>query len=176
MLENNMDETEKNPPDNKEEQGKKPEEQGQQQPAEENKVEEPKTQESTDPTSQETAETEQPSLVKTKKEEKKSIFIKYKPFIIAVIIIGVTIAAGIILALNLGKLTQRGPKTEEEVTPVATPQPTLPPVILTIQESSPSAQQATPSSKFEELLKLQEAEEATASETPTATQEAGPTQ
>jgi hypothetical protein len=159
-----MDQTQGNPPEEKKEETPQPTPQ-------ETKPEETKPQEAT-PHPQETPEAQQPHLIETEsKEEKKSFFAEHKSFILALIIIVITIIAGIALALNLGKLTQRGPK-EEEVTPVITPQPTRPPAIPTIIETSPSAQEATPSSKFEELLKEQE--EATPSQE--ASGQAQPTQ
>lgn len=168
---NDMDETEQKPPENQGEQGNPPEEKKEeapQQSAEEAKPEETKPQESPEPTSQEKPEAQQPHLIETKKQEKKSIRLPNKSFIIAIITIVITIAGGIILALNLGKLTKRTPKTEEEVTtPEITPKPTLPPAIPTIQK-------ATPSSEFEELLQPQKSKEATPSKT--ATEQAQPTQ
>ena len=158
-----MDQTQGDPPEEKKEETPQPA--PQETKPEETKPQEPTTQ------PQETPEAQQPHLIETKKEEKKSFFKEHKSFVLAFIIIVITIIAGIVLALNLGELTQRGPK-EEEIAPVVTPQPTRPPVIPTIKETSPSAQEATPSSKFEELLK--EPEEASPSQE--ATEQAQPTQ
>lgn len=173
MLGFKMDEAEKTPPENKpiikEEQEKKPEEQNQQQPASESKIETA----SAPSTPQEPSQAQQPNLVETKKKEKKPLKLPHKSFFIATLTIGITIVAGIVLALNLGKLMQREAKTKK-TTPVVTPEQTLSPAIPTI--SSPSNKEATPASKFKELLKPQETKEATASETPTATQEATATQ
>lgn len=181
-----MDEEEKKQPAQQPEQSDKPgekSEQSQQQGSSENQSEETRTQESPPSTPQEEAPMQQPHLVGATQEKKKGISLPsipslpHKSFIIAIITIGVTIAAGIAIAVNVGKLTQRGPKTKEEVTtPQIIPRPTLPPKRPTIQESSPSGQEATPSSSFEELLDLEQSEEATPSGPRVATEQAQPTQ
>lgn len=173
-----MDQESEKPQQSQPSQQNKPE-QTQQQPPEGSKPEKAKIQPSPPTGTQEAPKTQQPSLIKKKEEKKRKIQISAPPksFIIAVITIGVTIAAGVAIAIYLGKMTKKEPKIQDKgTTPTVAPIPTRPLAMPTIQESLPSPQETTPSSSFEELLQPQKTQEAAPSESQTATKEATPTQ
>ena len=120
-------------------------------------------------------QTFQPSLMEAKKEEKKKIALP-KSFLIAAVTIILTITAGVVIALYLGKMTQRGPKQDQSS---ETKTPTLPvsttPVIKeSMQESSRSGKESTGSGSFESFLNQQESQEASASGPRVSTQSALP--
>ena len=121
-------------------------------------------------------QTFQPSLMEAKKEEKKKMVIPPKSFIIAAVTIILTIAAGVVIALYLGKMTQRGLK-QDETGETATPtQPASPTPLReeSVQESSQSGKESTGSGSFESFLDQQETQEASASGPQVSTQSALP--
>lgn len=122
-------------------------------------------------------QTEQPSLVETAKEDKKKSFpMPTKSFIIALFTILSTITAGVAIAVYLGKLTSRVPKDQ-------TPEPELdqssqivtPPVSVQEPSTPSGVKPASPSSNFQDLLRLEEEKQSSPS-SPDATQPSQPLQ
>ena len=114
--------------------------------------------------------------METKKDEKKKKALP-KSFMIAAATVILTITAGVVIALYLGKMTQRGPKQEEtnETTPTPTqPVNTTPFREESMQESSQSGKESTGSGSFESFLNLQKSQEASASGPQVSTESALP--
>ena len=121
-------------------------------------------------------QTFQPSLMETKKDEKKKKALP-KSFMIAAATIVLTITAGVVIALYLGKMTQRGPKqdeTGETTTSPTLPESTTPVIEESMQESSQSGKESTGSGSFESFLNLQKSQEASASGPQVSTESALP--
>lgn len=100
-------------------------------------------------------QTLQPSLVKKEETVTRKLPLP-RSFLLAVITILVTIIAGVAIARYLGRMTQRGPLTESL--------PQITPVEQSLEE--PVENESTPSpledpGRFDELLNLEENEEAT---------------
>lgn len=96
----------------------------------------------------------QPHLMDVQQEPKKKLPLPHRSFFIALITIILTITAGVVIALFIGKMTNRGLKFgagQETITPTPAVGPLLP-IPTQGMEGIPEDEEATPTSAFESLL------------------------
>lgn len=108
-------------------------------------------------------EGEQPSLVTPPAQEAKKLPLPPKSFLIAVATVILTIIVAVLIAIYLGKATQRGPKSETSLPQTILPSPALTPAEMTSDEASPEAEEASPAGRFDQLLAPPAGQEATPS-------------